>query len=168
MAKRRHTEPSPTSSRTAIVIMAVGGLLVAGLLVWALTRTVEPIAPAVADVPLQTAPGGNPTPAVAPAPGTPEAAPKTPAPVQPAPPQTATTGSIDGSALGEAVEAVPRISAEDLRAKMNRGDAVVVDVRDAASYATAHIPGAVSMPFASVETMMSSLPRGKEIVTYCT
>ena len=43
MAKPRHNpEPQETSPRGMLAILAIGALLVAGLVVWALTRTVEP------------------------------------------------------------------------------------------------------------------------------
>ena len=47
MAKQRHNEPPPeTASRAPLAMMAIGALLVAGLIVWALTRTVETSSPA--------------------------------------------------------------------------------------------------------------------------
>ena len=42
MAKSRHNPPPPENSpRGMLAILAIGALLVAGLVVWALTRTVE-------------------------------------------------------------------------------------------------------------------------------
>ena len=63
---------------------------------------------------------------------------------------------------------VARIAAEDLRAKANRGEVTVIDVRQAADYARGHIAGAINIPFASIETQLDQIPKGKEIVTYCT
>jgi len=64
--------------------------------------------------------------------------------------------------------AIARISAEDLKEKMNAGAVTVVDVRDAASFASGHIAGALHIPLASIEANLDLLPKGKDIVTYCT
>jgi hydroxyacylglutathione hydrolase len=44
----------------------------------------------------------------------------------------------------------------------------VIDVRDATSWASGHIAGAIHMPFATVDAQLDTLPKGKAIVTYCT
>jgi rhodanese-related sulfurtransferase len=45
---------------------------------------------------------------------------------------------------------------------------VVVDVRSAAAYAEAHVPGARSLPHADIdEVTIADLPRDAVIVTYC-
>ncbi len=156
MPKHRRPEPAqPASSRTTIAILAVGGLLVAALVVWALTRTVEPQA-TVAD----TAGTFSYTPTTTTAPSTSAmptqtAATPFPVPVPPAPDENSTA-------------AVPRIAVEDLREKMKTNAVTVIDVRDDASFAAGHIPGSLHVPFARVEGEMSALPKGKPIVTYCT
>jgi 3-mercaptopyruvate sulfurtransferase SseA len=63
---------------------------------------------------------------------------------------------------------VPRISVADARDRWESGDAVIVDVRSPAEYEQAHIPGALNIPVAEIETRYSELPRGVEIITYCT
>jgi hypothetical protein len=144
MAKQRHTE-AQTSSRSSLIALVVGALVVAGLVVWALTRTVEP---ASTTATLEQ-PAGS----------TSEPIGSATSPVgltQPPPP---VSGNRDE---------VARISAEDLRAKFNRGEVTVIDVRDATSYANGHIPGSMNIPFASTQGMIDLVPRGKEIVTYCT
>jgi 3-mercaptopyruvate sulfurtransferase SseA len=46
--------------------------------------------------------------------------------------------------------------------------AVVVDVRDAASFEAGHIPGALSVPLDEVEQRAGELKKlGKPILTYC-
>jgi len=144
----------PASSRMTFVILAIGGLAVAALLVWALTRTVESPAPVAAD----TAPSLS-TPAetmtTTPTSTLPITATQTPAPFSP-------TAGVETTA------SVPRIAVEDLREKMKIGSVTVIDVRAADAFAAAHIPGALNIPFARVESEMSSLPKGKPIVTYCT
>jgi len=124
--------------------MAIGALLVAALVVWALTRTVEPatseMPPIAADSPTTQSPIGSTT-----------------APVN-------LTQPTDFSNQSD----VKRIAAEDLKAKVDRGEVTIIDVRDANSYASSHIPGSLNIPFASVQGMLDLIPKGKEIVTYCT
>jgi hypothetical protein len=177
MAKQTHQQAQASSSKTAMIALAIGGLVVAGLVGWALTRTVEaPVATtstaALEQFPSTTAPvpGGreaitdtnSPNAATASAPTATSGAFATP------PATTATSAPpINVAAQGER-GTVARISAEDLRARVNRGEVTVVDVRDANSYATSHIPGAIHIPFASVEAQLDQIPKGKDIVTYCT
>jgi 3-mercaptopyruvate sulfurtransferase SseA len=147
MAKRRHDEN--TDSKTPLIVMTAGGLAVAGLVAWALTRTVEPTPAPIS--------GGTPTAAVG----------------QTSPTETAPFPAGQTTAQGELPTHeerthVPRISVEDAYAKFNRGEITIVDVRDEASYASGHIKGAINIPFASVEARIGELPRGKQVVTYCT
>lgn len=153
MAKPRHDDPPPpTSSRNALIIMALGGIAVAALVVWALTRTVEP-------TPDET------TTVAATETFTPSATATTTATL---PPLATTLNPTTVPPTGESTASVPRIAAEDVREKLRANEIVLVDVRDAAAYSTSHIPGALHIPFASVEGAMKSLPKGKPIVTYCT
>jgi 3-mercaptopyruvate sulfurtransferase SseA len=138
--KRRHE--SPSSSNTPLIILAAAGLLVAALVGWALTREVRRPAVGVVEPPVAEAP-------------------VTSVPVTTAEPAPALRPDEDEST-------VPRIAAEDLRAKHNRGEVLVVDVRDARGFATGHIPGAINIPFATVEGAAGTLPRNRPIVTYCT
>lgn len=147
MAKR-HKTPEPTSSKGAMLIMVAGGVLVAALVIWALTRTVEPAATPIADTPTG-APAATPMPSTATSPA--------PAPGQIPPPVPA-----------ENPAGVPRMAAEDLRAKHNRGEVTLIDVRDARAFAQGHIPGSVNIPFSSVEAQLALIPKDKPIVTYCT
>ena len=66
------------------------------------------------------------------------------------------------------LESVPRISAAALREKIDRGEVVVMDVRDIDSYTASHIAGAMHIPVSYVESELPYLPRGKPIVAYCT
>lgn len=138
--------------------MAAGGLLVAGLVGWALTRSVEPplVTPASTDVPTVTATAEPVLSQTAPAPST-------------APPLSASDFSIPAGGTQDPGKAeVARMSVEDLHGKFNRGDVTVIDVRDAASYATGHIPGSLNIPMASIQAQIDTLPKGKQIVAYCT
>jgi rhodanese-related sulfurtransferase len=44
---------------------------------------------------------------------------------------------------------------------------VVLDTRTADAYAEEHIPGAVNIPEAELESRLKELPKNKEIVPYC-
>lgn len=68
----------------------------------------------------------------------------------------------------QSLESVPRISQADFSKRMGRGEIIVIDVRDAGDYATAHIPGAMHIPLSFIQGELPYLPRGKPIVTYCT
>lgn len=149
-----------------MILLAAGCFLVGALVVWALTRTVEPApvdstATVSQPVPTATAPSPLATPPLQTSTGLPTS---TTSPSFP----PATTDSIDGAAVQASADAVPRISAEDLREKINRNEVTVIDVRDQAAYMQGHIPGAYHMPFATVQLQMQTLPKGKPIVTYCT
>ena len=72
--------------------------------------------------------------------------------------------------LPRSVAEVPRISVEDARAALDRGAAVIVDVRDPAAFDSQHIAGALSIPLGTIEQNPSGVPLEKEqwIITYCT
>jgi 3-mercaptopyruvate sulfurtransferase SseA len=64
---------------------------------------------------------------------------------------------------------VPRISPEELKERLDNGEAIlVVDVRGAADFEFWHIAGAISVPSYDVESRLDELPRDKELVLYCT
>jgi hypothetical protein len=158
MAKEKHTPETPSSSGATLAILVVGIILVAALIVWAMTRTVEPET---------TTAAATDTPPPAAAPVTPSST-TTPGSPALAPPIAAATPAGQPAAPQGDKAAVTRIAAEDLRAKMNRNEVTILDVRDGAAFATEHIPGAISTPFASLEAQIDTLPKGKPIVTYCT
>jgi rhodanese-related sulfurtransferase len=59
------------------------------------------------------------------------------------------------------------LTRRELLERVERGDVLVLDVRPAAEYAAAHIPGALSIPLEELETRLSELPANTEIVAYC-
>ena len=63
---------------------------------------------------------------------------------------------------------IARISAEETKARVDAGTAVVVDVRSAEEYAAAHISGAVSIPLGEIQARSGELNPNVEIITYCT
>jgi hypothetical protein len=170
MAKSRHNpQPPETSPRGMLAILAIGALLVAGLVVWALTRTVE-----TSDVPMAST--TEPTIQTATTASAIDTA-GTAAPIDTVPtgfnsPLAPTTAGITTSSqapvVGNEKAEVPRISAEDLREKVKAGNVTVVDVRDNLAYQAGHIPGSLSIPLASVEANLDLLPKGKPVVAYCT
>ena len=147
-----------------MIAMIVGGLLVAGLVVWALTRTVQPVpAETTATFPVTGVEQTASTPNAAPAFDTSGRIPAPPAGTtaptstyQPNPP------SQDESAT------VARISVTDLRARIDSKQVTVIDVRDKTSFISSHIPGSYHVPMATVESQVTFLPKDKPIVTYCT
>jgi rhodanese-related sulfurtransferase len=68
------------------------------------------------------------------------------------------------SYLGEEVEGIGR---EELRARLRRGDVVLVDVRPPEEFAAGHIEGARSIPIDDLEQRLEALPADREIVAYC-
>lgn len=63
---------------------------------------------------------------------------------------------------------VQRISLEDSKAAFDSRTAVFLDVRSASSYATGHIPGALSIPLAELEPRIDELDPDQWTITYCT
>jgi hypothetical protein len=173
MAKRVHNEANPNSSRNTLIVMAVGGLLVAALVGWAITRSVEPAVPGNTSTAAglsettanATMPPADPLSATNTA-ANPSSSTSTMPPLSELPPITATNGIPSHEDPERAT--IARIAAEDLRSKFNRGDVTVIDVRDAGSYAAGHIAGAIHIPLARIEGEIPYLPKGKGIVTYCT
>lgn len=54
-----------------------------------------------------------------------------------------------------------------LMAQAKRGEVVVIDVRPASEYASAHLPHARSVPLDELRQRLAALPRDREIVAYC-
>jgi rhodanese-related sulfurtransferase/DNA-binding transcriptional ArsR family regulator len=62
------------------------------------------------------------------------------------------------------LEPVPR---SELLQRAERGEVVVLDVRPEEEYAAGHIPGARSVPLASLEDELEAIPTEREVVAYC-
>jgi 3-mercaptopyruvate sulfurtransferase SseA len=60
-----------------------------------------------------------------------------------------------------------RVTADELDTMMKNGQAVVIDVRNQASYDMGHIPGSKLIPAGEILNHVNELPRDKVIVTYC-
>ncbi len=59
------------------------------------------------------------------------------------------------------------VSRQELQARMKDGLVTVLDVRPADEFALAHIPGAINVPVAELETRLASLTGAQELVAYC-
>jgi rhodanese-related sulfurtransferase/predicted transcriptional regulator len=59
------------------------------------------------------------------------------------------------------------IPAAELLERAKGGLVTVLDVRPAEEYAAAHIPGAINVPLDKLESVLSRLPKRKEVVAYC-
>ena len=81
----------------------------------------------------------------------------------PASPQTEPESPVVG-APGE----VQRITLEESKAAFDSGEAIFLDVRSRSSYATGHIPDAVSIPLVELEPRINELDPNQWIITYCT
>lgn len=98
---------------------------------------------------------------------TPEQSASTPAPQTEAP-QT-TTFSTPAPTATPATEAeVYRMTATELKQRVDAGEVVVVDVRSRVAYATEHARGSVNIPLEEIGMRSAELPTDKWLVTYCT
>ena len=62
---------------------------------------------------------------------------------------------------------VPRISPEELKDRLDHGEAIlIVDSRSLVEFEAGHIAGAISVPSNEVESRLDELPRDQEIVLY--
>jgi 3-mercaptopyruvate sulfurtransferase SseA len=78
-------------------------------------------------------------------------------PTSSAPAQT-TTAPNDG---------VDRITTAELRDAMEKGTAIVVDVRSPESFKLGHIRGSINIPEPEITRRKDELPPDKKIVLYC-
>jgi rhodanese-related sulfurtransferase len=65
---------------------------------------------------------------------------------------------------------VVRVAAANFRKMHERGEVLVVDVRDAEAFQAGHIPGAIGVPLADVERRVQEIKTKagtKPVVTYC-
>lgn len=63
---------------------------------------------------------------------------------------------------------VQRITATDTKKVLEKGEAVLYDVRTLTAYESRHAVGAISFPEAQLETSLATLPVGKKLIFYCT
>ena len=63
---------------------------------------------------------------------------------------------------------VPRLSAQEVHALIQNGDAVVIDVRGSVPFKYGRVAGAISMPLGAIARRFDELPQDRTIVAYCT
>jgi rhodanese-related sulfurtransferase/predicted transcriptional regulator len=80
---------------------------------------------------------------------------------------TARLAEVERAARDYLGSDVDTICSEDLHARLERGDVVLVDVRPEGEYAAGHIEGARSIPIHELERRLAELPEDTEIVAYC-
>ncbi len=64
-------------------------------------------------------------------------------------------------------DGVKRVTTVELRDALEKGTAIVVDVRGDSVYKQNHIKGSISIPENQIAARLGELPRDKMIVTYC-
>jgi rhodanese-related sulfurtransferase len=62
---------------------------------------------------------------------------------------------------------VRRVTIPELQAALEKGEAVVVDVRGSVEFKLGHIKGARNVPLGLIPQQIKDLPRDRLIVTYC-
>ena len=60
-----------------------------------------------------------------------------------------------------------RVTADELRRRLDAGRAILLDVRPAEEYAAGHLPGARSIPWDQIEERLDELPDDVLVVAYC-
>ena len=80
--------------------------------------------------------------------------------------QLAEIGQIKRQYFQNSPEVEP-VNGATLLERARRREVLVIDVRPASEYRTAHIPYAVSVPLDQLERRLSELPRDREIIAYC-
>ncbi len=74
-------------------------------------------------------------------------------------------------AISEEISMVPRITVDELKARLDRGeDVVILDVRQPGSYGLSkyRIKGALRIPPREISKRFTEIAMGKEIIIYCT
>lgn len=64
-------------------------------------------------------------------------------------------------------ELLAPVGRKALLEQARRGDVLIIDVRPAEEYETAHLPHARSIPLTELKQRLSELPKNREIVAYC-
>ena len=84
------------------------------------------------------------------------------------PPAASDSPNIPTASAEQTYPEIPRVSLADAKTAYDQHTAVFVDVRDASSYAAAHIPGALSIPLSDLTNQLGKLNKSDWIIPYCT
>jgi 3-mercaptopyruvate sulfurtransferase SseA len=90
------------------------------------------------------------------------------APSRPSSTVTLPAQALPSLAATDPLASIPRVSLNLAKQAFDNKSAIFVDVRDAGSYATGHIPGAFSIPLAELTNHLNELKKDAWIITYCT
>lgn len=60
-----------------------------------------------------------------------------------------------------------KISAEELRTRLMKGDVLLLDVRPSVEFHAGHLPGAISLPLEELDRRLGEIPANLTIVAYC-
>jgi len=63
---------------------------------------------------------------------------------------------------------IERVTLAEAKSAFDGQSALFLDVRDAASFASGHIPGSINIPYGEIESRASELDPNQWIITYCT
>ncbi len=63
---------------------------------------------------------------------------------------------------------VPRVTLKETQSLLEKGQAVLIDIRDSSAYDQSHAVGALLFPESEIGTRLSELPRDKQLILYCT
>ena len=80
----------------------------------------------------------------------------------------ALAGAIFWSPVGAIAADASRIEAQEAKRLVDKGEAIIVDVRSRAAWDTGHVQGAWLIPTEELAARLSQLPKDKLIITYCT
>jgi len=86
---------------------------------------------------------------------------------RPVPQEQPPSGPISSSHEEETFPEIPRVDPAESKAALDSGTAVFLDVRSEGSFATGHIPGALNIPLAELESRLDELDPNQWIITYC-
>ncbi len=62
---------------------------------------------------------------------------------------------------------IESITPQQAAARLSRGEAVLIDVREPAEFAAGHIAEAMSVPLAKLSEILANLPAGKPVIFQC-
>ena len=80
---------------------------------------------------------------------------------------TASTSAPTAPSTSMPGDGVRRVTTAELRDALEKGTAVVIDVRTAEAYKLSHIKGSLNIPEPEIASRKDELPRDKTIVLYC-
>ncbi len=64
-------------------------------------------------------------------------------------------------------DAMNAMSKDELWARIQSHDVIVLDVRPADEFKSGHIPGAISIPLSELKERLNEIPHNREIIAYC-